>query len=118
MVRYKNAVVTILGESSERNDEGDLITSYAEVETIVGDVQPHTLTQAEIAAYGIDEKKAGVKRFFYDGIHTNVNSQNRASVQSDLTGTVDIYAIQPVCAWPRHGECLLVPIENEGAEND
>lgn len=115
MVRYKNATVTILTESTTVNDEGDVITSYAEVETIKGDVQPHVLTKDEVALYGIDTKSA-VRRFFYDGVHPNVKSGNRAQVASDLTQATDVFSIMPVSAWPRHGECLLVPVENEDIE--
>ena len=41
---------------------GDTVSEYTEVETIIGDVQPHTLTQ-EMKLYGISESKGNVKLF-------------------------------------------------------
>ena len=114
MVRYNNAVVTVYAESSTTNDEGDIITGYTQVEVINGDVQPHALTQDEVKLYGISTVKGNVKLFLYNGIHENVKAGNRASVLSDFTGKTDWYSIMPVNAWSRHGECLLIPVENEG----
>ena len=51
--------------------------------------------------------------FLYNGLHPNVKVGNRARVDSQLTGREDLYEIMPVNAWTRHGECLLVPVENE-----
>ena len=114
MVRYNNAVVTVYAESTTTNDEGDVITEYTQVEVINGDVQPHALTQDEVKLYGISTVKGNVKLFLYNGIHENVKAGNRASVLSDFTGKTDWYSIMPVNAWSRHGECLLIPVENEG----
>lgn len=118
MVRYMNAEVTILAESTTENADGDIITSYSPVETIKGDVQPAALTDDEIKLYGISTSRGNVKKFFYNGIHSNVKAGNRASVQSALSGTTDIYSIMPVNCWPNHGCCLLVPVENEGIEEN
>lgn len=114
MVRYNNAVVTVYAESTTTNSEGDIITAYTQVEVINGDVQPHALTQDEVKLYGISTVKGNVKLFLYNGIHENVKAGNRASVLSDFTGKTDWYSIMPVNAWSRHGECLLIPVENEG----
>ena len=114
MVRYNNAVVTVYAESTTTNSEGDVITEYTQVEVINGDVQPHALTQDEVKLYGISTVKGNVKLFLYNGIHENVKAGNRASVLSDFTGKTDWYSIMPVNAWSRHGECLLIPVENEG----
>lgn len=116
MVRYFNATVTILEESEEMNSEGDLIQSFTEIEEIVGDVQPHVLTESEMKVFGISESKGNVKMFLYNGLHPNVKVGNRARVDSQLTGREDLYEIMPVNAWTRHGECLLVPVENEEEE--
>lgn len=113
MVRYMNARVTILEESAVENDEGDIIASYVESEVIEGDVQPHALTEDEVKAYGISASKGGVKLFLYNGLHSSVRAGNRASVQSDFTADTQIYSVMPVNAWSRHGECLLIPVENE-----
>lgn len=116
MVRFNNAKITILAESTQIDDEGDYIAEWSEVETIAGDVQPHTMTEEECKVCGISEMKGGVKLFLYNGIHENIKVGNRAKVDSDFTGREDLYAIMPVNSWSSHGECLLVPVENEKAE--
>ena len=30
-----------------------------------------------------------------------------------FTGKTGVYNIMPINAWSRHGECLLLPVENE-----
>lgn len=116
MVRYNNAVVTILEETPNIDDSGDAIIEYTQVDVIDGDVQPHALTEDEIKLYGISARKGGVKLFLYNGLHTSIKAGNRASVLSSFTGQTDLYSIMPVNAWSRHGECLLIPVENEEAE--
>ena len=116
MVRYINATVHILEKTTEENYEGDLICSYSEVETIKGDVQPASLSQDERMIYGLSTRKGLIRKFFYNGLHTNVKAGNRAKVESDLSGTTETFEIMPVNAWSRHGECLLVPVENEVEE--
>ena len=116
MVRYNNAVVTILEETPVIDNCGDSIIEYAQVDVIEGDVQPHALTEDEIKLYGISVRKGGVKLFLYNGLHTSIKAGNRASVLSSFTGQTDLYSIMPVNAWSRHGECLLIPVENEEAE--
>lgn len=119
MVRFHNAVVTILEESVEMNDDGDYIGSWSQVETIEGDVQPHSMTQDEIKLYGVSEAKGNVRLFLYNGYHPNVKVGNRASVLSAFTGKTELFSIMPINAWSRHGECILIPVENEDlSEND
>lgn len=113
VVRFINAVVTILSESTALDDEGDYIAEWSEVETIKGDVQPHALTEDEVKAYGISTSKGNVRKFFYNGLHPNVKVGNRASVQSDFTQASEIFNIMPINAWSGHGVCLLIPVENE-----
>ena len=116
MVRYNNAVVTVLAETPVIDDSGDSIIEYTQVDVIEGDVQPHALTQDEIKLYGISVSKGGVKLFLYNGIHDSIKAGNRANVVSSFTGKTDIYSIMPVNAWSKHGECLLIPVENEDQE--
>lgn len=113
MVCYKNAVVTVLAETPTIDDSGDSIIEYSQIDVIEGDVQPHALTQDEIKLYGISESKGGVKLFLYNGLHDSIKAGNRASVLSSFTGKTDLYSIMPVNAWSKHGECLLIPVENE-----
>lgn len=118
VVRFINATVTILAESATLDDEGDYIAEWTEVETIKGDVQPHSLTEDEMKAYGISTSKGNIRKFFYNGIHPNVKVGNRASVDSKFTGTTEIFNIMPINAWSNHGVCLLIPVENEEGESN
>jgi hypothetical protein len=115
MVRFHNAVVSILGESTTIDDSGDYIAEWTQIETIEGDVQPHSLTEDEMKAYGISQSRGSVKLFLYNGFHENIKVGNRASVLSSFTGKTEVYNIMPINAWSKHGECLLLPVENETA---
>ena len=118
MVRYNNAVVTILAETTEVDESGDVITEWTQAEVIEGDVQPHALTEDEIKAFGLSTMKGNVRLFLYNGYHENVKSGNRASVLSSFTGKTELFNIMPINAWSKHGECLLIPVENEEATPD
>lgn len=113
MVRFFNAKIEIWAEQNEIDESGDAITEFAKVGAIKGDVQPHTLTEDEIKAYGISESRGNVRLFLYNGYYENIKSGNRAKVFSDFTNKDEWFNIQPVNAWSRHGECLLIPVENE-----
>lgn len=113
MVRFQNAVVTILQESTTLDESGDYIAEWSQVEVIRGDVQPHAMTEDEMKVYGISESRGNVRIFLYNGLHPNVKVGNRASVLSALSGKTELFNIMPVNAWTRHGECLLIPVENE-----
>lgn len=114
MVRFINASVEIYGETTTINEDGDKISAFSLLETVEGDVQPHTLTEDEVKLYGISTSKGSVKLFLYNGFHDNIKAGNRAKVSSDFGGADKLYTIMPINAWSRHGECLLVPVENEG----
>lgn len=113
MVRYKNATVTIYEETNTLNAEGDMISTFTEVETIEGDVQPHSLTEDEIRLYGVSTSRGNVRLFLYNGYHPNIKAGNRASVYSSFSGTTELFTVMPMNAWSRHGECILIPVENE-----
>ena len=113
MVRYNNATVDIYEEGKTTNDEGDIIADFTKVASLIGDVQSYKLTESDVKLYGIDTKSAAVKRFFYNGYCASVKPGNRAVVTSAYTGLTETYSIMPINAWERHGECLLVPVENE-----
>ena len=118
MVRYNNAVVTIFAETTEVDEAGDVITEWTQQEVIEGDVQPHALTEDEIKAFGISTLKGNTRLFLYNGYHENVKSGNRASVLSSFTGKTELFNIMPINAWSKHGECLLIPVENEETTPD
>ena len=113
MVRFHNATVSILAEKNVIDESGDYIAEWTQIETLEGDVQPHSLTEDEMKAYGISQNRGSVKLFLYNGYHENIKVGNRASVLSSFTGKTEVYNIMPINAWSRHGECLLLPDENE-----
>ena len=91
MVRFQNAVVTILQETATMDDSGDYIAEWSQVEVIRGDVQPHSMTEDEMKVYGISESRGNVRIFLYNGLHPNVKVGNRASVLSALTGKTELF---------------------------
>ena len=115
MVRFHNATVSILAEKNVIDESGDYIAEWEQVEVIEGDVQPHSLTEDEIKAFGLSTIKGNVRLFLYNGFHESVKSGNRASVLSAFSGKTEIFNIMPINVWSKHGECLLIPVENEGA---
>lgn len=115
MVRFHNAVVSILSESNTIDDSGDYIAEWTQIEVIEGDVQPHILTEDEVKAFGISTLKGNTRLFLYNGFHENIKAGNRASVLSSFTGKTELFNIMPINAWSKHGECLLLPVENETA---
>jgi head-tail adaptor len=116
MVRFHNAVVTILTESNTIDDAGDYIAEWTQAEVIEGDVQPHILTEDEVKAFGISTLKGNTRLFLYNGFHENIKAGNRASVLSSFSGKTELFNIMPINALSKHGECLLVPVENEAEE--
>jgi hypothetical protein len=118
MVRFINAKIKIYAETTTIDDSGDSIAEFTLVETVEGDVQPHAMTQDEMKAYGISASRGNVRLFLYNGYHQNIKLGNRASVESDFTGSEEMFSIMPINAWSRHGECLLIPVENESEDGD
>ena len=116
MVFFPNATVYISDLKTVKNDEGTKIKTYDfehPLESFPADVQPNTLTLAQIELYGINAKTANTKKCFIDldkGTYAAVG--NRAKVVF-LNGMVGYYDIQPVNTWWAHKEFLLIPVENE-----
>lgn len=118
MVRFINATVSIYKEVTEIDEDGDTINEFSLIETIQGDVQPHALTEDELKVYGLSSVRGNVRLFLYNGYHGNIKIGNRAKVVSDFIGEEEWFNIMPVNAWSLHGECLLIPVENEVIEED
>lgn len=116
MLFFPNATVYISDLKTIKNSEGTKIKKYDfenPLESFRCDVQPNTLTSAQIELYGINSKTANTKKCFInleDGKFMTLG--NRAKVIFDDT-TVEIYNIQPVNVWRFHKEFLLIPVENE-----
>lgn len=116
MVLFPNTTIYVATLTTTRNIEGTKIKAYDfdnPLESFEADVQPNTLTSAQLELYGLSEKTANTKKCFIDienGQYMTIG--NRAKVvYSD--GSVEIYRIQPVNSWRLHKEFLLIPVENE-----
>ena len=118
MVFFKNATISISRLTTVKNSEGTKIQKFDfenPIEIFRADVQPNTLTTAQIQIYGLDSKTANTKKCFCEineGIHMRIG--NRVKVNFDAGETV-FYNVQPVNSWPFHKEFLLIPVENENA---
>ena len=118
MLLFPNATIYVSDLKTIKNSEGTKIKTYDfenPLESFRVDVQPNTLTSAQIELYGINSKTAHTKKCFIDlekGIYMTLG--NRAKVVFD-NGQVEYYNIQPVNVWRFHKEFLLIPVENENA---
>lgn len=114
MVHYPNAVIDVACLTTTRNSEGTKIKTYDfenPLESFSADVQPNTLTQAQIELYGINTKNAKTKKCFFTSASFML-AGNRARV-TYASGLQEVYNICPVNEWRVHSEALLVPVENE-----
>ena len=116
MLFFPNATIYVSDLTTIKNQEGTKIKTYDfdnPLESFRCDVQPNTLTSAQIELYGLNAKTANTKKCFInisDGNYMKIG--NRAKVVYD-DGTVEYYNIQPVTFWRFHKEFLLIPVENE-----
>lgn len=116
MLFFPNATIYISDLTTIKNQEGTKIKTYDfdnPLESFRCDVQPNTLTSAQIELYGLTAKTANTKKCFTDMKSGNyMKIGNRAKVVYD-DETVEYYNIQPVTFWRFHKEFLLIPVENE-----
>ena len=73
--------------------------------TIVADVQPKGLTQAQIALWGLNVQEQDAKVVYDFSFSTYWVVANRARVDGDK-----LYKIMSVNLWNSHVECILIPL--------
>lgn len=118
MLFFPNATIFVSSLTVTKNKEGTKIKTFDFenfLESFRVDVQPNTLTHAQIELYGLKVTTANTKKCFInlkDGNFMKIG--NRAKVVYD-NGDVEYYNIQPVNIWRYHKEFLLIPVENENA---
>lgn len=116
MLFFPNAIIYVAGQTVEKNSEGTKIKKYDfenPLENFSADVQPNTLTSAQIELYGLNSKTANTKKCFCNLENGNyMTIGNRAKVEYN-DGLVEYYNIQPINSWRFHKEFLLIPVENE-----
>lgn len=108
----ENATAFILAPTVTKNSEGTVVKTYTDpaVEEKRVDVQPYTLSQAEMLEYGISNRTADTKKMFFDA-SANIAYERRVWVVSDFDTEVSLYEVRGVNHWPSHGEAILVPIQ-------
>ena len=116
MLFFPNSTIYVAGLTTTKNSEGTKIKKYDfenALESFEADVQPNTLTSAQIELYGLNSKTANTKKCFInleDGNYMQIG--NCAKVEYE-DGSVEYYNIQPVNVWRMHKEFLLIPVEND-----
>ena len=106
MMFFPNAFIYVSELKVTQNTEGTKIKAFDfenPVETFRADVQPNTLTSAQIELYGINSRTANTKKCF-----TDLENGNHM-----VARMVEYYNVQPLNSWRYHREFILIPVENE-----
>jgi hypothetical protein len=91
--------------------EGGLVFSTTTlVETIYADVQPRSLSEYELAAWGVNDIPTDSRLLYYRGDSSNLVIGNRTRVNG-----VKVFEIRGVQTWTMHQEALLVPVQGINA---
>ena len=87
--------------------EGGLVFSTTTLaETIYADVQPRSLNEYELAAWGVNDIPTDSRILYYSGISSSLVIGNRARVNG-----AKVFEIRSVQTWTMHMEALLVPVQ-------
>jgi hypothetical protein len=78
------------------------------VETIIADVQPATLTQAQLQEWGYSTLTSDPKKLFVMGSDAYLTLGNRVRVNGDK-----VYDVRGTNIWPVHQENYLLPVQGE-----
>jgi hypothetical protein len=112
---YLNNTVEIFVPVITRNSANQVIKNWQYKQSpivpctkqITGDVQPRSLSIAELQQWGISDLTSNAKIMFYD-TEPLMAIGNRVRIDSDI-----IYDIRGTNPWPRHDEALLIPVQGE-----
>ncbi len=117
----KNATIKVYVPVKAKNSEATVINTwgYKQVpalppsETIRGDSQPKTLTEAQLVLFGIDSSKANTK-VLYIGKTQFIRIGTRVHIAHDRTPADDgYYDVKGANLWPNHGEIIVLPVQGE-----
>lgn len=118
---YKNASVKIYVQVNGKNSEGTITKTWGyklsppsdPVESFFCDVQPHTLSKAEIESWGLSNRISDAKKIFFTR-STYMQLANRIFVQSNFPGERGCYyEVKGANRWPNHGEAIVIPVQGE-----
>lgn len=132
-----NATVLTYAPIKARNSEGTIVNTWGYIKTLLllglwddgqawddtlpwgeaaamirADVQPASLTEAQLQMWGLSNVKSDVKKMFFDG-EPSVVLPNRVGVHYDASG-VEYYDVRGTNRWSWHTEAYLVPVQGEG----
>jgi hypothetical protein len=114
-----NATVSVYVPILSINAEGTEIRAWGykqtpvvdPAETFRADVQPSSLTQAQLEQWGISDAAANMKKLFADlSLYLALNTRVKVTTDEDGTAYYDVKVVNP---WPSHVEALLVPVQGE-----
>ena len=95
----KNATLAFYTASLSYDAENNPIKTWTTSRNISGNLQPKSLTESELAQYGVNTRAANAKLFLFD---------NDAAV---IIGTrLGAYDVRAVNVWPSHSEAILEPV--------
>jgi len=95
----KNTALVLYTQTTTYDGENNPVKVWKSVRTIAGNLQPKSLTTAELAQYGISLQAANTAVFFFD-------HDDDVAVGTRLGG----YNVRAVNVWPSHSEAILVPL--------
>lgn len=116
MLFFPNAEIIVPSMSSCKNSEGSVIRKFdfeEPLESFRADVQPNSLSSAQIELYGINSRNANTKKCFSDLKDGSfITAGCRIKVIFD-DGENGFFTAQPANKWRTHREFLLISVENE-----
>ena len=95
----KNATLAFYTQTTTYDAENNPVTAWATTRSISGNLQPKSLTESELAQYGVNTKAANAKLFLFD--------PDTAVVIGTRLGA---YNVRAANHWPSHSEAILEPV--------
>lgn len=100
--------VVIQQKTTAPNGEGMNVSTWSTLKTISADVQPKTLTEALVQAFGLTNLQSDAKKMFYP-FDTAIKVNMRVVWNSKT------FEIRGINEWVEHCEAILIPIQGVGA---
>lgn len=96
--------VTIQSRTGATGSEGERTFSFATLKTIPADVQPVTLTPAQLQAWGMTDLASGAQRMFY-------TPDDSIQILHRVVFGSETYEIRNINKWRIHYEATLTPVQ-------
>jgi hypothetical protein len=100
----KSHSVLIQARTLVTGSEGEHTYTFATLKTIMADVQPAQLTEAQAAIWGITDLASDAKKMYYEK-DASIIRLMRAVVGGET------YEIRGINIWPVHSEAIMVPVQ-------